>query len=75
MRYIVQRIRPETGTEVMGTSDTIVRHYANDENAIKYMLKHLRSPHFTPGRYSLKAWPEGTYGSADRFVCDLYKQA
>jgi hypothetical protein len=75
VRYLVKKVNPETGVEDLGTSNTLVREYASDENAIKYMLKHLRSPHLAPGQYSLVAWPQGTYGSADRFVCYLYKQA
>jgi hypothetical protein len=71
MRYIAQYIRPSTGTPSPGSSNTIIRHYANDRNALRFMHKHLDVPHFPAGQYRLAAWPEGTF--TDREVGTLYK--
>lgn len=71
MRYLVRRIR-SNGTPVVGTIDTMVREYANDTNAKRYMAKHLRANHFPPGQYLLTTFPRY---HTERKVCTLYKQA
>jgi hypothetical protein len=61
MRYIAARIRPN-GKPVVGMTDVLVREYASDTNARRYMHQHLRAPHFTPGQYELRQWPHDTFG-------------
>lgn len=68
MRYIAQRI----STPAPGTSNTLIREYANDRNALRYMPKHLEANHFEPGQYEVRTYDDGTYGS--RLVGFLYKR-
>lgn len=72
MRYLARRIRPNTGTPVVGTCDTLVREYASDRNALRYMHKYLQAPHFTAGQYLVETFPEGYRDG--RHVGYLYKR-
>lgn len=75
MRYIAQRIRPNYGTPSPGTSNTLIREYANDRNALRYMHVHLRANHFEPGQYEVRTFPPSDYRpGADRHVGYLYKR-
>ena len=75
MRYLARRVRPQYGP-VLGTIDTLVREYANDQNALRYMHKHLQAPHFTPGQYLVTTFPQSDYsGRGERVVGTLYKRA
>lgn len=77
MRYIAQRIRPNTGTTTPGTNNTLIREYANDQNALLYMHKHLKEPHFEDGQYEIRTFPPSDvyYSLGDRHVGYLYKRA
>lgn len=70
VRYIARYIRPKYGP-VVGTDNVLIREYANDRNALRFMHKHLQAPHFTPGQYELRTFPSH-YGP-DRYVGTLYK--
>jgi hypothetical protein len=79
MRYIAQRIRPEYGTPAPGTSNTLIREYANPTNALRYMHRHLAAPHFEPGQYEVRTFPQSDYrpnkdGTYGRLVGHLYKR-
>lgn len=74
MRYIAEYIRPSTGTPSPGTSNKLVREYANDRNALRYMHKHLAAPWFEAGQYRVSRWPAGTYTDGT-VVGTLYKLA
>jgi hypothetical protein len=73
MRYLARRIRPKYGP-VVGTIDTLIREYANDQNALRYMHKHLQAPHFTPGQYLLTTFPPSDSRVGERVVGTLYKR-
>lgn len=64
MRYIAKRINPDTGSFVVRSRpsryrDVLIREYANDRNALRYMHRHLAAPEFTPGQYQVRRWPVG----------------
>lgn len=74
MRYIAERIRPETGTPSPGTSNVLVREYANDRNALRFMHRHLAAPWFEAGQYRVSRWPAHTFEDGP-LVGYLYKLA
>lgn len=72
MRYLARYVRPKYGPSV-GMSNTLIREYASDANAMRYMHKHLQALHFAPGQYLLETFP---YHQAEgRVVGHLYKRA
>jgi hypothetical protein len=74
-RYIAEYIRPNTGTPSPGMNNLLIREYANDTNAMRYMHKHLQAPHFAPGQYRVSTFPKSDYtGRYERVVGYLYKQ-
>lgn len=73
-RYIAEYIRPSTGTPAPGMNNLLIREYANDRNALRFMHKHLQAPHFEPGQYRVSVWPRNDYsGRGERVVGYLYK--
>lgn len=82
MRYLVRKIGAN-GQPRLGTLDTLVRDYANDDNAIRYMHRHLAN--LPTGQYVMHAWPrvtgmssngvhyEGGEQAGERFVAHLYR--
>ena len=77
MRYIAQYVRPSTGTTSPGTDNTLIREYANDRNALRYMPQHLKAPHFEAGQYEVRTFPPSDvyYKLGDRRVGYIYKRA
>jgi len=71
MRYIAEYLRSD-GTPTLGTLNVLVREYANDRNALRYMHLHLRAGHFAPGQYRVSRWPAGTFTDG-KVVGTLYK--
>lgn len=57
VRYIAEYIHPGTGRATLGTLNTLVREYANDRNALRFMPRHLNAGHFAPGQYRVSQWP------------------
>lgn len=76
MRYIARRIRPNTGTASPGMNNTLIREYANDRNALRYMPQHLQAEHFDEGQYEVRTFPPSDeyYSLGDRHVGYLYKR-
>jgi len=76
MRYILEYIRPSTGTPGPGTTNTMIREYANDRNALRYFAKHLdEANHFPAGQYVVSTFPQSDYRpNAQRHVGYLYKR-
>lgn len=76
MRYIVRHIRPGRDLPSLGMDNTLIREYASDRNALRYMHRHLRAEHFAPGQYELRTFPPSDFRpGADRLVGYLYKRA
>lgn len=71
MRYLAEYIDPKTGDTRMGTADKLVREYASDYNAFRYMHYHLRWDNYPPGQYRLIQWP---IGGQERELGFLYKR-
>lgn len=69
MRYVAEYIEPTSGLPSFKTA-CLIRHYANDNNAFRFMHRHL-SAGFPSGQYALYAWPEET--PTPREVGFLYK--
>lgn len=80
MRYIATYIRPGAGPSV-GMNNILIREYASDWNALRFMHYHLREPHFPAGQYEVRTFPDGAYkyrpnpdGTYGRHVGYLYKR-
>lgn len=74
-RYIAEHIRP-CGTPVVGTHGVLVREYANDRNALRFMHRHLTPEGFPAGQYVLSTYPRSTETNGPRparRVGHLYK--
>ena len=73
-RYILEYIRPSTGTPSPGTSNTMIREYASDRNARRYFAKHLdEANHFPDGQYVISTFLLNGYAGPDRHVGYLSK--
>lgn len=73
MRYIAEYIRPGINKPVVGTSGVLVREYANDRNALRFMHLHLQLPSYPAGQYVVHTYPRD-YVMPQRYVGTLYKQ-
>lgn len=51
MRYLLRPVGR------LGTLHTVVRTYANDRNAIRYLTLLLRHDNFPPGQYEVSTFP------------------
>ena len=71
MRYICEQLLPN-GEPRLGSSGVMVRHYASDENALRYFAIHLQADHFVPAPYRVSRFPEGQF--LTKFVGNLYKR-
>jgi len=73
MRYIAEYLEPTTGKSMWGTSGALIRNYASDRNAFRYMHAHLAAGCWPAGQYVVSRWPEHTYG-AETVIGHLYKR-
>ena len=71
MRYLAEYIEPRTFTPRLGTATRLIRHYASDRQALRFMHRHLANGRFPSGQYRLISWPVGTF--TEREVGILYK--
>lgn len=73
MRYIAEHTR--SGGETDMGERTLVRTYASDKNALRFMHRHLAAPEFAEGQYRVSTWPESGQALGLRHVGWLYKKA
>ena len=72
MRYLAEYLEPTTGKPRLGTTTRMVREYASDRNALRYMHRHLASGIWPSGQYRVIAWEGYPW---ERVVGYLYKLA
>jgi hypothetical protein len=66
-RYLCRPVAAD-GLPRLGNRDTLIREYANDANAIRYMHRHLLN--LPAGQYVLTYWP---VTGEERHVAYLYR--
>lgn len=71
MRYIARYVRPKYGP-VLGTTQIVIRDYASDRTALRYLPKHLEARHLPSGQYEVRTFPY--HQQTDRLVGHLYKR-
>lgn len=59
----------------LGTSDTLIREYASDRNALRFGHIHLRANNYASGQYVVETFPPAGSRVESRHVGYLYKMA
>lgn len=72
MRYLAEYLEPTTGKARLGTGTRLVREYASDRNALRFMHRHLAAGIWPSGQYRVIRWP---VDGPEREVGHLYKMA
>ena len=68
MKYLAEHLEPTTGKPRLCTSGRMVREYASDRNALRYMHRHLASGIWPSGQYRVTRWDGGKVGYLYKLV-------